>query len=783
MSPWWWTPRAARLAKHLPAQSAGAVLGDVLEEYADRLARHGRWRAEAWLVAELSSLRRAYRRSALGPLPRRHAWRVRPAELTQALRALARAPWYAMTLAGVIALSLALGATVFAIVDGALFKPLPYRASARLFAVSLGHSALREPLLSGFGISPAELHEWRNDAPGIFLTGWSAGRLQVVGVHDSVRGAEVDAAFFEVIGMRPVAGGFTATDFETATPVRPALITQDFWRVRFGRDPSVIGRTLLDDTGNGIRVAGILPADFVFPRAADRQFVPELLVPVVDTTPRSLGASLRVLARVTPPMSREEASGRLNTAAARWAAAHPAPPSAPDLPERTRILRGPYDQVGLRPIDDELTSGIAPKAWIVFGVAAALMLLAALNFTSLAIVRIRDRWRDLAVRRALGARYADLARLLALENAVIVAAGTLGGIAAWYVLLPITLRLIGGAYMVVIKPPVIDARVLAFSALVAFACVACVTAFAARSAIRTNWTGAMTRGARGPVSIIMFEVAVALVIAVGGSLLAGSLIRVWREDPGFDVTNAAVVTMAAPPGASAADVEQLVTDVSRLPGVLRAGGTANLILDRVLYGSAFDHPTGFVAPPPGSLGIWSVAVTHGYLETAGLYPRDGRVPTNAEFESGAPVVVVSESVARSYWPGRRAIGQSLVTKGRPFTVIGVVPDARYLSLDRDPAGQILLGGRGVIPAVPQQSVDSLHRRRSRAPHAHARGGDAHLPPMPGRESRHAGRQVVGVDSVPHVQRVALCHVRRRRPADRRRRCPGSRGHDDQPAHP
>jgi predicted permease len=603
-------------------------------------------------------------------------------DVARALRALRRAPWYATTLAGVIALSIALSATVFAIVDGALFKPLPYREPDRLFAISLGHSALSEPLQSSRSISAAQLHAWKAELPGMLLTGWSSGRPQVVGVRDSVRNAEVDSAFFDVMGMRPLAGGFAASDFDVATPVRPALITQEFWQARFGRDADVIGRTLLDDTGRGIRIAGILPADFVFPRVADRRFQPELLLPRVDTT-----ASLRVLVRLDSA-TREEAVGRLTAVAAQWAKDHPAPPAAPNVPARTRILRGPFDQVGLRAIGDELTDGIDDKAWLVFAVASALMLLASLNFTSLAIARIRDRWRDLAVRRALGARYADLVRLLVVENAVIVGAGTLAGIAAAHVLLPITLHLIGDAYMVVIKPPAIDARVLAFVALVAMTCVVGVTMFSARSAMRTDWTGALARAERGRLSIITFEVAVALVIAVGGSLLAGSLIRVWHEDPGFDVTNGAVITMVAPPGASAVDVEQLVANVSNLPGVLRAGGAANLILERTLYGSAFDDPPGFLEPPPESLGVESVAITHGYLEAAGLALRDGRGPTVAEFESGAPVVVVSESVAKSYWPGRRAIGQSLVTKRRPFTVVGVVPDARYLSLDRDPAGQI-----------------------------------------------------------------------------------------------
>jgi hypothetical protein len=94
------------------------------------------------------------------------------------------------------------------------------------------------------------------------------------------------------------------------------------------------------------------------------------------------------------------------------------------------------------------------------------------------------------------------------------------------------------------------------------------------------------------------------------------------------------------------------------------------------------------ASEPGGFPIESVPVTHGFLEASGLTIRDGRVPTDAEFIAGAPVIVVSETAAREYWPGRRAVGQTLMNKGRAYTVTGVVPDARLMSLDIEPQGAI-----------------------------------------------------------------------------------------------
>jgi hypothetical protein len=163
---------------------------------------------------------------------------------------------------------------------------------------------------------------------------------------------------------------------------------------------------------------------------------------------------------------------------------------------------------------------------------------------------------------------------------------------------------------------------------------------------------------------------------------------VWGEDPGFDARDTALLSMSAPAGASAADIEALVASVNRMPGVRRAGAAGHLILERAFNGSVFDRPPGVPAREPGGFPIESVPVTHGFLDASGLTLRDGRLPTDAEFVSAAPVVAVSETVAREYWPGRRAVGQTLTRKGREHAVVGVVSDARLMSLDLEAQGAI-----------------------------------------------------------------------------------------------
>jgi hypothetical protein len=122
----------------------------------------------------------------------------------------------------------------------------------------------------------------------------------------------------------------------------------------------------------------------------------------------------------------------------------------------------------------------------------------------------------------------------------------------------------------------------------------------------------------------------------------------------------------------------------QVPGVVHAGGVNHPVVQLAFNGSAFDSPPGVV---PQTI-VESMAVTAGYLEAGGLRPTTGRLPTDAEFASGAPVIVVTDLVARQYWPGLPAVGQTLLNAGRAFAVVGVVPDARYMALDRDPQGTI-----------------------------------------------------------------------------------------------
>jgi predicted permease len=442
-----------------------------------------------------------------------------------------------------------------------------------------------------------------------------------------------------------------------------------------------------------------MPDTFLFPSASGAKFTPQVLTPLVrDTTSR--GDFLHVLVRLAPNADVRSAAERINAIVTAQAAARPPRNLPADLSPRQRIVREGLDRGSLTSIDEALRSFSSDRAWVVFAAAAALMLLACFNVTGLAIARSRERHSDLTVRRALGASTRDLIRLLALESVLIVTAGAAAGLlTAWWTL-PVGARLFAGDFMLVLKPAAIDLRVAIFSALLAIAGSLIVILLSARSVSRaglrqslTETTGATSRVAHR-LSMISFEVAVAYLVTITAALVVGSLIRAWSEDTGFDVPDVALLGVRPPRNPTSDDFDRLIADVRKIPGVQSAGGVAHNILEKAFNGSVFDSPPGIASeevPLPGggmSFPIESVPVTSGFFPAAGLRPSDGRLPTDDEFRRGAPLVVVTDTVARHYWPGQRAVGQVLLNKGRPFDVIGVVNDTRLLSLDLPAQGEI-----------------------------------------------------------------------------------------------
>ena len=686
------------LARYLPARQRTSTLGDLKEDYDKQRALDGRWLAELWLLREALSLVVAYRgvrHRALVVRPPRADLHAVARDLRHAFRSLRRAPWYVATVSSVLALAMAMTVSIFAMVDGVLFAPVPYAGTDRVFAVNAGWSKLSYQRLPMESVSPDQLDVWRAALPEAKFTTFFSGDA-AIGPSESAPNLYVDAEFFEVVGVRPWTGGFTPEHFATPTvplpAIAPAILAHRFWVSRFGADPATVGRTFVDERGRGIRVVGILPANFVVPdvqaSAREADWAIQVISPFVLPKPldKSIATSrmLKTLVRLPPGMTVQEATTRLTDASSRLAAATPASPTTLAETDELRILRGVPDMVRLTSVRDALTFTVRQMSQVVFWATIALALLACLNVTSLAVARVHDRWRDLAVHRALGADRRHLVRLLVSENLVIVAIGTGAGLALAPPLVTAIVQWLP-ASMSLIKPPAVDLRVILFAMLTATFSVAAITVGAAHAASRANLRNVLAAGGRATSHqrrlIVGAQIALALVLTVGGALVTGSLLRISNVDVGLREEGTAVVRLVMP-GATSSAIEQLLSDVRIQPGVLEAGGIDGSLLQRARSGSVFDRPPGVVQ------GAESIAVTTGFFAAAGLRAARGRLPTDEEVARGEPVLVVSERVAAEYWPDGTALGQSLSTAGRTFTVVGIVRDVRYMMLDSAPTGAI-----------------------------------------------------------------------------------------------
>jgi putative ABC transport system permease protein len=609
-------------------------------------------------------------------------WRSRPrlngaiADLRYAARSLRRSPWYSITVIGVMALSMALAITVFAVVDGVLFKPLPYKDVQQLVAVE----ARRAEVAGGtFSVSPSEVTAWQTAVPEAAFASFSIGDRYYIDEGEPVAAAKVSANFFEVLGQAPLVGGFHEPGD------RPqALLTYSSWRHRFAGDPAIAGRVIQTEAGRPLEIVGVLPPDFVFPTTLGR-FVPaivELAAPVKDSA-NNRARSLNVLARVPDGRAAAAIEPRLQAATLALAARFPGTPG--------KAFTRPFDVTRVRPIDDVLRSAARETFTLVFVAAAALVLLACLNAAGLAAARVQDRRYELTLRRALGGRGGDLVRLLGAESFVIVGAGATLGLGLAALLTRVTALLLPDS-LVLFRSLSIDARVVVFDALASTLSVTITALWPARVTLRSAFQPALSACGRSTSRrhgasrfvLIGTQVGVALVMTVVGVLMAGSLARLWREDPGYRVDNTMALTLSKR-GDVAADVNaRLILDVQHTRGVVAAGGSNQWLLQRAIRGTMFDTPQHSL-----SVGdVESVGVTPGFFETTAIAPVSGRIPTAGEFAAGAHVAVVSEIVAHAYWPGSAALGQTLMREGVGYAVIGVVPDARYIAFDRAPDGNI-----------------------------------------------------------------------------------------------
>lgn len=631
------------------------------------------------------------------------------------LRTLGRSPAFTVTSIATIALAVALAATAFAIVDGVLFKALPYERPGELYFLAGASSKSR---WASAALAPRDLDYLRKSGADVRLTAFSAGRVtrDAARPEAAIRSATIADDFFDVLGVQPLIGGFGPEAFVSRAPgePEPAIVSYSFWRDRLGADPNAVGR-IVELVEMRVLVAGVLRADFVFPIMIGRAR-PDILLPLVvaeearrDPWSRTLSAVARLPAAPATAVAESQLDAAL--------AAH-----ANEYPPR-KIQPGPYVAVTLTPVAELLGSGERRVFRLAFGAAALILLLGCVNVAGLTVARGHDRGRELSIRAALGATGGRVLGLMLRETTVLAVAGAALGVAASVPVLSLT-RTVLPETLQLLEEPTIDWRVTAFAVVSTMAIMIAATTMSfgriSRRATLPPSAAAATATPRawGHRVILAAESALGITLIVAGWLMVGSWIALRAEEVGFDTRGLAVLDLLTPEAAGDEEAARRAHAAERLrahPGVSAIAALGGAFLENAGSGSSFALPAGAVS------GTFTndIPIAGDFFAVARLRLRDGRALTAEEIDGGSGLAVVGESVAERYWPSQRAVGQQLTGRLGTVTVVGVVEEAQIGS-QADTWGEIYVPARWAKRTAPTLLVrtagdpDTVVREAARA---------------------------------------------------------------------
>lgn len=679
---------------------AARDVADEVDHYLDEAVRA--------LVARGLSPEEARRRARreLGPAShvrqevRAYGWENRVARLADDLRHAGRRlrndPVFAAV--GVLTLGLGIGATtaMLSVADPVLFQPLPYPEPGRLVAVSdRGAEGAAVPVTFG---TLLELAERSRSFEALAVSRPWQPALTGADEPERLTGLRVTAGYGAVLGVAPARGRWFETGEDRVGGPARVILSDGLWQRRFGGDGGLIGQDIRLD-GRPYTVVGVMPKRFTDVTGPGIEIWTLLQydasLPAFEG--REWGHHLRMVGRLAEDVSVAGAAAELE-AVARSPVAGFARPAWAALESGLLVA----------PLRDDVVRTARPVLLAMLAAVTLLLLIACVNVTHLLLARGQTRRGEFAMRAALGAGRSRLIGQVLTESLVL---GLLGGTAG------ILLAVWGVGALVAISPAdlprLADVRLDATAFGLALGATTLVgigvgLVPALRAADRPERDlGALSRRASGRhrwtrSALVVAEVALTLVLLVGAGLLIRSVGRLFDLDAGFDPGGRVVMQIqGAGPGfetdesthAFFADVLRAVVAV---PGVTRAALSSQLPLsgdaDRYGVQTAED-----VAAPDGRVGAFRYSVSPGYTETMAVPLLEGRTFDAADDAHGTRVALVSESLARSGWPGQSAIGRTIRVGGAdlpPYTVVGVVADVKQISLSSDdtpavyvPAGQ------------------------------------------------------------------------------------------------
>lgn len=644
-------------------------------------------------------------------------------DIKYAFRTFVKAPGFVAVAILTLALGIGANTAIFTVVNALLLKPLPYAAPERLVMVWQDLRARGGP--ADEWATPGNYADWRRES-GIFeqvaaIAGWRP-TLTAGAEPEPLTGEQVTHEYFTVLQTPPALGRTFRPEDDVPNAPRVAVIGDGLWKRRFGGEPAAVGRTVTL-SGEPHLIIGVMPGGFRPIVAGTAEIWRPLRLNMA--TPSRGAVVLRTVSRLAPGVAFEAAQAEATELAKRLEAAYP------QFNEKTGF--------NLTPLHDRVVGDIRPGLVALLGAVAFVLLIACANIANLLLARGSARRRELAVRAALGAGRARVVRQLLTESLLLAAMGGTAGLllGAWAVDALVAIAPAGAPRVEEIG---LDASVLGFSALLTLATGVLFGLVPALQASRPDVTIGLKDAARGSSgssgrglrrALIVVEVALALMLLTGGSLLLQTFVKLQSADLGFDPENV-LVGYVSPPRTAYDSMDkhrvfytQVLEKAAAIPGVDKAALASVLPLSG-------DSDTSFsIEGRPAAASqsevpvTWYRLVSAGYFDTMGMTLRRGR--SFAEGEP-APSVIVNETFVRSYFRDEDALGRRIRIGGDPnpwFTIVGIVADAKirgarestrvetfvpYWQFTEPGMNVVLKGPRAALLAAPlRQAVASIDR--------------------------------------------------------------------------
>lgn len=616
-----------------------------------------------------------------------------------------------ITATALITLALCIGATtaIFSSVYSLMLKPLPYQEPGRI--VELYTSAVKAGLNKMPANVPFYLDYSQNATSYESLGLWQFfyGLVGEKGAVVRTPGVRMTADMFTILRVQPLLGTFFTKEQNKQGNDRVIVLTRSYWQTQYQESPEVLGKEIrIDD--EAYKVIGVAPRELEAFDARMKFVVPLSWPPAAENPQGRYGVGTQLFGRLKPGVTAGQADAEAKVLERRYVDAGPPPLKA--FVERSGMT------MNVGGVQEQRVQPVRATLLMLQGGVAFVLLIGCVNVANLMLVRSNARQSELAIRSALGAARATLARQFLMESLLLTFLGALLGLGvAWAALR--TTNYYMARMLPQSLPASLDWRVLGFAVALTGVVGLLIGLIPVFHILRTNLAAMLQSNSRGASSsrgvralsgtLVVAQVAVALILLTGAGLLVHSFAKALKVDMGLEPNNVVTARIALTREHRASDAaalsirERLFQAMKEIPGVTSVALSVSTPFQGGLPINAFTLENDTLPPGAPQPGAFRVLVTPGYAETLGLKLVEGRFYQEADLPAAQRVFVVDESFARRFFPNGSAIGGRFAFGGRPErpedwpSIIGVVKDVPHNGVEEKSGNpfiyQLMQGGR------------------------------------------------------------------------------------------